>query len=320
MARLKKSLRKSFATSYVELEYIEATGTQYLDTGIKLNSDDVVKTEFANTSSTGYGAVYGIYQTGESSAFYANQTYYGYDVVNKKVNTNISVDTEWHETTHDFSNGILTIDNTTVSFTPFEFENTVNNYLFGRYYDGSYGYLFKGRIRKFKVIRNGVVICDLIPAKNGSDVVGMYDRISKTFLTNVGEGDFIPGEPVPPRPETNTTSIYGVNDDGEACMRVDTIATGDDISIYGTNEYGEACVRVAEEADGDDTSIYGVNSDGKACMRIAEEVDGDDTSIYGVNGDGKACVRVSTDVTSSDPSNVYGVNGDGKACVRIISV
>lgn len=47
------------------------------------------------------------------------------------------------------------------------------------------------------------------------------------------------------------TSIYGVNDSGEACMRVsENVTSNDPTSIYGVNENGEACVRVMGSGGG----------------------------------------------------------------------
>lgn len=172
---------------YKLLEYVGGTGTQYIViTGLKLASTDIVESEFQNATTTGYGALYGIYKTGESSALYANQTYYGYDATNNKVDTGIHVDTDWHTARHDFVNGTLTVDSTTVSFTPFEFTNATDCGVLTRYYNGSYGYDFKGNIRKFKVTRGNDIICDLIPAKNSSDEAGLYDLIGGNFYPATG--------------------------------------------------------------------------------------------------------------------------------------
>ncbi len=178
-------------TGYTPLEWIESDGTQWIDTEIKLAGTDVVETEFKNSSATGYGAIYGVYETGESSAFYAYQTYYAYDSTNTKVNTNIPVDTNWHKIVHDFVSGRLSIDNNTVNFTPFSFTNTANNYLFARYYGGSYGYYFNGSIKSYKVYRNGELIQNLVPARHGNDV-GMYDTIGRDFKAS-GSGTFRAG-------------------------------------------------------------------------------------------------------------------------------
>ena len=171
---------------YRLLEYVGGSGSQYVITDLYLASTDVVECEYKNSSTTGYGAIYGIYKTGESTALYGNQTYYGYDQANNKVDTGMSVDTDWHSARHDFVNGTLTIDDTTVSFTPWSFTNETKNAVLSRFYNGSYGYNWKGYVRKFKVTRNGDVICDLLPAKNASNVAGLYDLISGNFYTATG--------------------------------------------------------------------------------------------------------------------------------------
>lgn len=178
--------RSGLPSGYKLLEYVGGGGSQYIITDVYLASTDVVECEYQNSSTTGYGAIYGIYKSGESSAFYGNQTYYGYNESNNKVDTGVSVDTEWHSSRHDFVNGTLTIDNTTVNFTPWTFTNNTKNAVLTRYYNGSYGYHWKGYLRKFKVTRGNDVICDLLPAKDSNDVAGMYDLISGNFYTASG--------------------------------------------------------------------------------------------------------------------------------------
>ena len=192
---LKMVHRSGLPEGYRLLEYVGGSGSQYVITNVYLASTDVVECEYRNSSTTGYGAIYGIYKTGDSSALYGNQTYYGYNEANNKVDSGVSVDTEWHSSRHDFVNGTLTIDNTSVSFTPFEFTNSTKNAVLSRYYNGSYGYNWKGYIRKFKVTRGGEVICDLLPAKNSSDVAGLYDLISGSFYTATG-GTLLEGNEV----------------------------------------------------------------------------------------------------------------------------
>ena len=193
-----KPTSSTLPDGYTELEYIEGTGTQWIDTGIKITGNDIIETEFKNTSSTGNGGLYGVFALGDSSAFYANGTYYGYDVKNKKVDTNVSVDTAWHNVIHNFVDGTLKLDDTTVEFAPFSFENNVNSHLFTRYYNGTYGYYFSGYVKKHKITRNGVVIINLIPARRDRDgVVGMYDLADSNpetaFHTNAGTGEFVAG-------------------------------------------------------------------------------------------------------------------------------
>lgn len=192
---LKMVHRSGLPSGYKLLEYVGGSGSQYVITDLYLASTDVIECEFRNSTTTGYGAVYGIFAVGESSALYGNQTYYGYNVSNNKVDTDIRVDTEWHSSRHDFVNGTLTIDDTTVSFTPFEFVNSTKNAVLSRYYNNNYGYNWRGFVRKFKVTRNGAVVCDLLPAKDSNDVAGLYDLISGNFYTATG-GTLLEGNEV----------------------------------------------------------------------------------------------------------------------------
>lgn len=187
--------RSGLPSGYKLLEYVGGSGSQYVITDTYLASTDVIECEYRNSSTTGYGAVYGVFKLGESSALYGNQTYYGYDIANNKVGADVRVDTKWHSSRHDFVNGTLTIDDATVTFTPWSFTNGTKNAVLSRFYNGSYGYNWKGYIRKFKVTRGNEVICDLLPAKDSNDVAGLYDLISGSFYTATGgtllEGDVV---------------------------------------------------------------------------------------------------------------------------------
>lgn len=211
---LKARHQSGLPLGYTLVDGITANGTQYIDTGIKIASTDTVETEFKNSTSTGYGAVYGIYATGESSAFYANQTYYGYDESNDKVNTNVAVDDQWHTVVHDFVNGTLQLDDTTVTFTPFVFANANNNGLFTRFYNGSYGYFFKGSVKSHKITRNGTVIFNAVSVQRDSDsALGMYDFVSDTFFENDGTGDFTAGIAVSDPVEVYANSTVEIIED-----------------------------------------------------------------------------------------------------------
>lgn len=187
--------RSGLPSGYKLLEYVGSSGAAYVVTDVFLASTDVIEAEFRNNSTTGYGSLYGVFRLGDSSALYANQTYYGYDESNNKVDTDLRVNTDWHSSRHDFVNGTLTIDDTTVNFTPWEFANTTQNAVLARYYNNSYGYIWKGFVRKFKVTRGGEVICDLLPAKNEQDEAGLYDLISGTFYTATS-GTLVAGDEV----------------------------------------------------------------------------------------------------------------------------
>lgn len=205
MARyLVKKQVSGLPPGYKRLEYIESTSNQYINTGFKLSSTDVIETRFKNTASGGAGALYGIFKSGESSTLYANGTYYCYNSSNAKVNTGISVDTNWHESVQDFTNGVLTIDGVDTTYTPYTFTNTSNAPLFARIYNSAVGYYFVGRIAYWKVYRYGELYMDLVPCIDPNNEVGMYDTIGGTFYGNSGSGVFTAG------PEVTITQNYFV--------------------------------------------------------------------------------------------------------------
>ena len=177
---------------YTLLDSIGCNSSRDIITPIYLANTDVVECRFRNSTTTGYGALYGTFAVGDSSAFYANGTYYGYNASNSKVDTEINVDDNWHTLRHDFINGEITIDEQTTTFAPFTFTNSKAMHIFSRYYNNSYGYYWKGYISYFRVYRNGELICDYIPAKY-NDNVGVYDLVNEEFLygTNILEGSTI---------------------------------------------------------------------------------------------------------------------------------
>ena len=175
-------------SGYTQLQYISATGNQYIDTEIQLASTDVIEATFRNSATTPM-ALYGVYNptAGQSSAFYANETYYAYDATNTKVDTHVDVDTNnWHTVVHNFANGRLSLDDTTVQFAPFtSFSNNVNNRLFQRKNNSGYGYNFIGDVKSYKIFRNGSVILNFVPAeRNADNAVGMFDTVTGMFFTS----------------------------------------------------------------------------------------------------------------------------------------
>ena len=75
---------------------------------------------------------------------------------------------------------------------------TSNLYLFAQNYNGSARFGYNRTIKAFQYYdKTDTLICDLVPCYRKSDgVIGMYDLARKTFLTNVGTGNFTKGADV----------------------------------------------------------------------------------------------------------------------------
>lgn len=75
---------------------------------------------------------------------------------------------------------------------------SANHYLFAQNYKNAPRYGDIRRISYFQYYdKTDTLICDLVPCYRKSDgVIGMYDIVRKTFLTNIGSGTFTKGADV----------------------------------------------------------------------------------------------------------------------------
>jgi hypothetical protein len=201
--------QRNLPAEYTQLEYIESTGTQLIDLGLKWTYGTSTKTvcEMLDRQSTAFGCVgarnsttvvWGNYQSNTNSNF----TCFG-NIVNVTFSQNM-VDGNYH--TWEINNTGFYLDGvqkTDLSGSTQTLVSTDNIGLFGRY-DGSGNIerCGKWRIKSHQTSVDNTLTQDLIPAKRNSDsVIGMYDTVSGTFFTNAGTGDFVAGPEVVPTPD-----------------------------------------------------------------------------------------------------------------------
>ena len=197
---------------YTQLEYIESTGTQYIDNIISLTADYSFEIIYKHSVDSGYQTLFAVYDGGGddgsySYGFMAGSSVNGnyvysktsktftlayddttrytlyYDGINKKVYRN---DAE----IVDFSSLPGFVGTTGVAPRLLQMRS-------GEHYSGNFNYPFIGKVYGFRVWDgNGILVRSLVPAKNSSNVIGMYDTVSGTFFTNQGTGDFTAGPAV----------------------------------------------------------------------------------------------------------------------------
>ena len=185
----------SVPAGYTELEYIEFSGAQWIDTGVVPNQDSRARVEvMATATSSGARTVGGSYGgsswTDKTFGFYAGATS-GILYFNYNTDTNLS-DIMQANTKYLFEidKNKFYINGTwkkTVSSTTF---TSLENFRLGMLHLPFSGdrYLI-GRIYRFSFWDNGSLVRHLIPVKRNSDnVVGMFDTVNQTFLTNAGSG------------------------------------------------------------------------------------------------------------------------------------
>lgn len=206
---------------YTQLEYLESTGTQYIDTGYKMTSDVVeYGIRFYGTQPNGK-SLFGT--EGGSPTLYSgipysiqNTVYIGRGTAGSPSLLTDAIN-DYIIATSSSTNGTITTNGVALNFT----------YSGGIYKDGNI-YLFTNnsiyikqqatsiKCYSFYIKDNGVLVRNLIPAKRNSDnALGMYDTVSNTFLTNAGTGEFIAGNDIeqggykiPIEINGTTTNIY----------------------------------------------------------------------------------------------------------------
>lgn len=190
---------------YKKVEYLESTGTQYIDTGIK-NVDSTKFTFEINTystvtnnmvcgarSNTNTRLMWAVtlnlnMQMGYGSTFRnVSLPNYFYDWCTLKssiVDGKYKQEVIFYDTSYD---------------TTFELENFDTSqpiYLFGCNNRGSFftAYPYKGRISVAKMFNNGIEIGNFIPCLDNNNRPCMYDTVSKQTYYNEGNGEFLYGE------------------------------------------------------------------------------------------------------------------------------
>ncbi len=200
----------SLPSGYKRLEYIQSSGTQYIDTGIIGNYDTRVTADF-EILSIGSGTVFVFgsqanndvrFCLGITSASVFRSDY-GTEYTS---GPSAATGTKY---TADKNRNVCTINGTAINSNAQTFTGTTNIYLFAR----SYSSLSYANLKMYgcKIYSNDVLVRDFIPCKNASGVVGMWDDVNSTFYQNAGTGTFTAG------PETKGThktlidgTAYGV--------------------------------------------------------------------------------------------------------------
>ncbi len=172
---------------YTELEYIESTGTQWIDTGISFAYSDVLRIvadmQYTDLPS-GASQYFGIY----------GGAYFGVTNSSWSVGGNAQGTANTTRHVFDFSTTIGTNQVQTLKVDNVSYANTRNNQngRVGVLNTVSGTYFNHAKLYSVKIYKNSSLTFDGIPAKYGN-VVGMYDTVNNVFYTNQGTGTFTAG-------------------------------------------------------------------------------------------------------------------------------
>ena len=186
-----------------EVEYLESTGTQRIDTGIMYDSSVVVETKvYVLTSDTGK-SVFGIYWDGGGGAQRWNfqavtSSPYGNAQMGTKQKPYALPKNTWVTLHADYryitSNG-TSYDSGASAFNP---TDDVEIPIFARhlvYTQNTHDSYINMRLESFQITKGGVLVRDFVPVRVGQ-VGYLYDEVSGQLFGNAGTGSFLYGNDV----------------------------------------------------------------------------------------------------------------------------
>jgi len=194
---------------YQEVEYIESTGTQWIDTGVYANS---LTTGFEmtflgknnlTTTDGSFGTIFGGRQSSSSMQFDMS-TYNGskssgvFEVGNR---TQVALDyTKNVKLTCSYKNAVFTsCTGTATTLTPANTTSPMSVSLFAMHQRGTTLYYECGSLQlySYKMYEGNTLIRNFVPCYRISDnVIGLYDTVNDVFYDNDGTGTFTKGENV----------------------------------------------------------------------------------------------------------------------------
>lgn len=167
---------------YKKLEYIESTGTQYIDTGVVANENTSIEVDgYSSSNISLYGSQWKINGTGYSTDTIRMKFVYFSRMYDSKILIN-----ERHRFKQK-KNEVYVDDNLIYTFAESSSENNYPMYLFGRssVEDGSLNDYGSGRIYYSKIWDGDNLIRHFIPCIRKNDgKTGLYDLIENKFYVN----------------------------------------------------------------------------------------------------------------------------------------
>lgn len=205
--------------NYTMLEYIEGTGIQYIDTGVKPTEKTKVIITVSTEDDSHDKPLFGARTNSSSNDFFVcwfNPQTASCPIINygKSGIINMSTGiTKADKHTLILENGSIEFDEAKRTFNKSAaFATPCNLVLFGLSNNGAIdSRKFYGRIYTCELYEDGELIRKFMPCKTASGSVGMYDFVNATFYPNSGTGEFLAGAELSQKQSGVTLETYGGN-------------------------------------------------------------------------------------------------------------
>lgn len=181
-------------SGYTQVDYIQSSGSQYIDTGFKPNNNTRVVMDAELVSMKGNFGLFGA-RVSANSNNYALAWIGSY--FRSDYNTVYTQKWEVSQTTrriYDKNKETTVIDGVSQSYTNATFQVPVNLVLLANNQNGSITWFASAKLYSCKIYDNGNLIRDYVPCKSENDVAGLYDIVNGIFYENAGTGTFSAGQ------------------------------------------------------------------------------------------------------------------------------
>lgn len=201
---MQKGTPSILPAGYNQLNFIESTGTQYINTGYKVKSDyNPYKIMIDFQLTNGSGKVIGAMSSGKSkplrfgtSAEKWYFSHYGNTMIGSA--TFGVADAERHTMEYLFGEGVYldgVLAPETVQSASASSNCDLPLYLFAENYYGRATSISEIRLYRCKLYEaNEVLARDFVPCQRTTDgAIGLFDTVTQQFFSNAGTGEFIGG-------------------------------------------------------------------------------------------------------------------------------
>ena len=179
-------------SGYQEVEYIESTGTQWLQIWTSFKTGYKTVVDFQMTATWSDQVVVWVYKWGVTKRYWIDAWQSNFKVITwwSDWSNTISEDTNRHLFTIDKST--VTVDGTNYSCAYSDYTYTTWLWVFTYLHDGQTEANSKNKLYKLDIYdENWVHIHDLIPCyRKSDDEIWLYDLVNDTFYTNQWTGTF----------------------------------------------------------------------------------------------------------------------------------
>ena len=214
----------------VPLEYIEGTGTQSIDTGLKVADDLDIEASIQFTSktlSTGGAPINGGYTSGSGLTYRVdfagiNGDEFWVGCSTNKVSTAVPSALLRHTFHINTATGAWSIDDVSGSVSPVAYPGNPMPILI---FDRGQSRLLEAKVRQrvywVKIKKGGVLVRDYVPMLRLKDnKAGLYDLVTKKLYTNIGTEQFVAGRFTLP---SEYRSVDYIENDTSHTQYIDTL-------------------------------------------------------------------------------------------------